>query len=129
MMIKEEEILKLKSVKFREIMKYYKPTSLAIFGILASLIAAFQLPMFGFLVSKMTFTLMEGPDDVNYIKDRNKWTIGFAILVIGIAVFNFFKPDDDDRDAKTHPYDEHQNKLWSLVFNIRVQRIVGHNRV
>ena len=26
-----------------------------------------------------------------YLYDRNKWTIGFAILVIGIAVFNFLQ--------------------------------------
>lgn len=46
--------------------------------------------MFGFLVAKMTFTLMDGTKDLDkFISNRNKWTIGFGILVIGIAVFNF----------------------------------------
>ena len=48
--------------------------------------------MFGFLVAKMTFTLMKGTDDLEeYLHYRNLWTIGFAILVVGIAVFNFLQ--------------------------------------
>ena len=53
----------------------------------------------------------------------------FLEALTKIAVFNFFKPDDDDRDAETHPYDRHQKKLWSLVFDISIQGIVGYNCV
>jgi hypothetical protein len=39
-------------------MIYYKPVWLAIVGVIASIGSAVQLPVFGFLLSKMVFVLM-----------------------------------------------------------------------
>ena len=45
-----------------KIMKYYKPKWIIIFGIIASVIAATNLPLFGYILSKMVFTLMKTED-------------------------------------------------------------------
>lgn len=40
-----------RSIKYSEIMSYYSPTWLAAVGFTASVFAAFQLPIFGFVLS------------------------------------------------------------------------------
>lgn len=77
----------------RDIMHYYNPKYFAIIGIFASLVASFSLPMFGFILSQMVFTLMQSIDTPekleDYKRDRNFWTICFGILVLGIAISTF----------------------------------------
>lgn len=51
-------IKKDRKVGMGEIMAYYTPKWMAIVGMIASLAAAFTLPMFGFFLSQMVFTLM-----------------------------------------------------------------------
>ena len=46
-----------------EIMKYYTPRWLAGVGLLSSFFAAFQLPLFGFMLAKIVFSLMKPIDD------------------------------------------------------------------
>lgn len=46
-----------REVTYQEIMKDYKPTSLAVYGFIASMIASLQLPLFGLVLSKYIFIL------------------------------------------------------------------------
>ena len=48
-----------RAISGRDIMKFYSPRWLAVVGIIASIGASAQLPIFGFLLSKMTFILMD----------------------------------------------------------------------
>ena len=50
----EEE---LKPIPRSQIMKYYKPKWLIGVGIISSMISSIQLPVFGFLLSKMVFLM------------------------------------------------------------------------
>ena len=46
-----------REVTYKEIMKDYKPTSLAVYGFIASMFASLQLPLFGLVLSKFIFIL------------------------------------------------------------------------
>ena len=72
-------------------MSYYTPKWLAVVGLVASVGASAQLPVFGFLLSKMVFVLMEPFDDVNFKDDTNFWVGMFAILCCGIFIFTFMQ--------------------------------------
>jgi hypothetical protein len=48
-----------RKISGREIMKYYTPRWMALLGLVASILASAQLPMFGFILSKMVFVLMD----------------------------------------------------------------------
>jgi len=70
-------------------MAYYTPTWLAVVGVLASICASVQLPMFGFLLSKMVFVLMISYDDPQFAIQRDFWIIMFGVLCTGIFTFTF----------------------------------------
>ena len=72
-----------------KIMKYYKPKWIIIFGIIASVIAATNLPLFGYILSKMVFTLMKTEDMEIYKEQRNRWIAGFGILVLAMGITTY----------------------------------------
>jgi len=53
-------------VTYSEIMSYYSPKWLAVVGFIASVFAAFQLPMFGFVLSKYIFVFALDPTSAEY---------------------------------------------------------------
>jgi len=46
-----------REIKLKEMMQYYTPMWMAYVGILASVASAFQLPMFGYILSQYVFVL------------------------------------------------------------------------
>lgn len=69
-------------------MKYYTPRWLAFVGLIASFGAAFQLPLFGFMLAKIVFALME-PIDQSWIDNRDFWIMWFCILCGGIFITTY----------------------------------------
>ena len=57
-MEEEEEVLTLRKVSMKEVLAYYSPKWMAFSGFISSIIVAFSLPFFGFLLSRMIFALM-----------------------------------------------------------------------
>jgi ABC-type multidrug transport system fused ATPase/permease subunit len=70
-------------------MAYYTPKWLAVVGIAASVAAAGQLPIFGFLLSKMVFTLMIPLSDPSFETERDFWVAMFGLLCCGIFLFTY----------------------------------------
>lgn len=46
-----------RDIKLKEMMQYYTPKWMAVVGIFASIASAFQLPMFGYILSQYVFVL------------------------------------------------------------------------
>lgn len=80
-----------KVIGFKEIMKFYEPGWLAIVGIVASMFASLQLPVFGFLLSKMIFVLMLDPSSDDFMEQRNFWVSMFAIMTVGMFTSSFLQ--------------------------------------
>lgn len=82
-----------RDIKLAEMMKYYTPRWMAVVGFLASIMAAFNLPMFGFVLSRYVSVLalpIATEAEMDYfVEQRNVWTLAFAALVIGIGVSTF----------------------------------------
>lgn len=82
-----------RDVKLKEMMKYYTPRWMAVVGILASIASAFQLPMFGFILSQYVFVLAMPVDTpaniIAYQHERDIWTWAFIGLVFGIGLSSF----------------------------------------
>jgi len=85
-------------------MKDYKPTSLAVYGFIASMIASLQLPLFGLVLSKYIFILAlpgDPPcpsstgalcyDQATYNYKRNMMTMYFVILCFGIGLSTYLQ--------------------------------------
>lgn len=74
-------------------MRYYSPKWVAVVGMIASIVAAFSLPLFGYILSNYVFILSldttEGPDLEYYEYERDKWTWAFIGLVFGIGISAF----------------------------------------
>ena len=73
----------------REIMAFYKPKWVIAVGILSSLATSIQLPLFGYILSKVIFILMEPPESPNFESNRNKYIGCFGVLCFGIGLFTF----------------------------------------
>ena len=56
--IANDVIPEYRDVDYKEIM-YYKPTSLAVYGFIASVFCSLSLPLFGFVLSKYIFVLSQ----------------------------------------------------------------------
>lgn len=52
-----DKVAEYREVTYSEIMKDYKPTSLAVAGFIFSTVASLQLPLFGLVLSKYIFIL------------------------------------------------------------------------
>ena len=82
-----------REIKLKEMMKYYTPKWMAIVGFLASVASAFQLPMFGFILSQYVFVLamkVETQDQRDQFEhERDVWTFAFIGLVFGIGLSSF----------------------------------------
>ena len=74
-------------------MRYYSPKWVAVVGMIASIIAAFSLPLFGYILSNYVFVLSLNhtkPEDLEYYdSERDKWTWAFIGLVFGIGISAF----------------------------------------
>jgi hypothetical protein len=57
-MYEDDDFVGYRKISGREIMRYYTPRWLAVVGLISSIFASAQLPMFGFILSKMVFVLM-----------------------------------------------------------------------
>lgn len=64
--VETSKSFKPRDIKYSEIMNYYQPKWLAIVGFIASIFAAFSLPMFGFVLSKYVFLLPKYPTDPDF---------------------------------------------------------------
>lgn len=82
-----------RDVPLKEMMKYYTPRWMAVVGLFASVVSAFQLPMFGYILSQFVFVLalpLDTPDQIaDFSHQRNVWTWAFIGLVIGIGLSTF----------------------------------------
>lgn len=91
-MVQEQlaSVVRKRHVTMREIMTYYKPKWMAVGGIISSVVAALQLPCFGFILSQLIFVLQLSPDDPDFVDSRNLWIILFFVLCvcIGLATFS-----------------------------------------
>lgn len=73
-------------------MSHYNPKWMPIVGFIASQLSSLQLPMFGFILSKMVFTLMQGEIvNTSFEHDRDMWTLSFLALVTCIGVFTYLQ--------------------------------------
>lgn len=84
---------KYREIKLQEMMRYYTPRWMAVVGLLASIASAFQLPMFGFILSQYVFVLAMQHDTPQERQDfetqRDIWTWAFIGLVFGIGLSTF----------------------------------------
>jgi len=80
-----------RDVTYSEIMRYYSPKWMAVVGFIASIFASFSLPMFGFVLSQYVFLLTKDPSSQEFIDERNKWTIAFALLCVGIGLSTYIQ--------------------------------------
>ena len=82
-----------RDIKLKEMMQYYTPRWLAWCGFFASVASAFQLPMFGFILSQFVFVLAlpitTSEERAYFEHERNVWTWAFIGLVIGIGLSSF----------------------------------------
>lgn len=82
-----------REISIAEIMKYYHPTWMAFVGLLASIAAAFQLPMFGYCLSQFVFVLSMDvgthEEDIAFTQERDKWTWIFIALCFGIGLSTY----------------------------------------
>lgn len=82
-----------RDVPLKEMMRYYTPRWMAVVGILASVVSAFQLPMFGYILSQYVFVLalpIDTPDEIKeFSHQRDVWTWAFVGLVLGIGLSSF----------------------------------------
>ena len=62
-------------------------------GFFASIVSAFQLPMFGYILSQYVFVLAMPVDTeenkLAYEEQRDIWTWSFIALVVGIGLSSF----------------------------------------
>lgn len=80
-----------RNINGAEIMAFYKPTWLAVVGIIASCVCSVQLPIFGFFLSKMVFVLMLPIDNPEFVQQRDFWVLMFGILCFGMFLFTFIQ--------------------------------------
>jgi hypothetical protein len=52
-----------KEVTMRDLMKYQRPTYLIILGLLSSVATSASLPLFGYILAQMVFSLLEDPKE------------------------------------------------------------------
>ena len=82
-----------RDIPLKEIMRYYTPKWMAVVGIFASVCSSFQLPMFGFILSQYVFVFSINIDTeeglAHYQEERDKWSLAFLGLVIGIGLSSF----------------------------------------
>lgn len=78
-----------RKISSREMMTYYTPCWLGVIGIVASMLASLQLPLFGLLLSKMLFVLMLDINDPEFVTQRNFWISMFGVLTVGMFVSSF----------------------------------------
>ena len=82
-----------RDIPLKEMMTHYSPQYLAWIGFFASVVAALQLPMFGYILSQYVFVLdmpVETDEDkAAFEEERNVWTWAFLGLVIGIGLSSF----------------------------------------
>jgi hypothetical protein len=78
-----------RKISGQEIMKFYTPRWMALLGLFASILASAQLPMFGFILSKMVFVLMDQSE--TFESDRDFWTIMFGVLCAGIFISTYLQ--------------------------------------
>ena len=84
-----------RDIKLKEMMRYYTPKWMAVVGFLASIASAFQLPMFGFILSQYVFVLamkIDTPEErASFEHERDVWTLAFIGLVCGIGLSSFIQ--------------------------------------
>lgn len=71
-------------------MQHYRPTWLVVVGIIASALVSAQLPIFGYLLSQMMFTMIK-TDNPNFEKDCHFWVIMFAIMCACLFLFAYIQ--------------------------------------
>jgi hypothetical protein len=64
------------------IMSYYDPKYVAVLSFLISLINSAAFPIFGYILSKILFVMMD-PTSKTYTYDSNFWCGMFLILTFG----------------------------------------------
>lgn len=69
-------------------MKYYTPTWLAVVGLICSFLVSGHLPVFGFLLSRIVFTMMKYPED-NFEEDCYFWVWMFMASCVGLFIFTW----------------------------------------
>jgi hypothetical protein len=67
-------------------MGYYSPVIIGILGFFVSVLNSACFPIFGYLLSKILFVMMN-PKSPTFIDDRNFWCGMFLILAFCIAIF------------------------------------------
>lgn len=87
---------KLRDISTLEIMKnYYQPMWVVVVGMTASVCAAFQLPIFGYVLSQYIFVLALNRDTSagldEYTSERNTWSIYFVLLCLGIGLSTYIQ--------------------------------------
>jgi hypothetical protein len=76
----------MKNVSIGRIMSYYSPKSIGVLAFFISLINSAGMPVFGFLLSKILFVLMN-PTSSTFNHDRNFWCGMLLILTVGMSIF------------------------------------------
>lgn len=71
-------------------MSYYSPKIMAFGSAIASMAQAAVMPLFGWIFSQLVFVIMMGPDNPNFISERDKWILNMFYMILGSGVANFF---------------------------------------
>ena len=112
------EFKEYRDISSKEIMSYYKPKWLVIVGIISSIGASAQLPIFGYLLSQMVFILDN--EDKDSRSETNFWVLMFMILCLAIFIFTFLQKLSFGYGAENLT-----NKIRILLFNEMLHKHIG----
>ena len=70
------------------IMSYYKPAGFAFLSLIASVVLAFHMPLYGLILSKIIFVMLK-PNSDDFIKNRDFWCGMLLVLAAATFVFIF----------------------------------------
>lgn len=97
-------------------MYYYSPKIMILGSAIASMVQASVMPLFGWLFSELVFVIMKGPDNPNYVKDRDFWIANFFYMVLGSGVANFFQKFFFTYAGENLTYDVRSLLFRSLIY-------------
>lgn len=101
---------------FLRVMSYYSPKTMAFGSAIASCAQASVMPLFGWIFAQLVFVIMEGPDNPNFINDRDQWILNMFYMILGSGFANFFQKFFFTYAGENLTYDVRSLLFRSLIY-------------